>query len=111
METRELNLFMNRDKAIADAGEILKNGGIVAIPTETVYGLAADAFNEEAIAKVFEAKGRPQDNPVIVHIADMEQLAMVAAEVPEKAKKLMNHHVNKALENVLKRHLQEVKGK
>ena len=90
METRELNLFMNREKAIADAGEILKNGGIVAIPTETVYGLAADAFNEEAIAKVFEAKGRPQDNPVIVHIADMAQLSQVVAEVPEKAQKLMD---------------------
>lgn len=103
METRELNLFMNREKAIADAGEILKNGGIVAIPTETVYGLAADAFNEEAIAKVFEAKGRPQDNPVIVHIADMDQLAMVAAEVPEKAKKLMDAYWPGPLTLVLKK--------
>lgn len=90
METKELNLFMNKEKAIAEAGEILKNGGIVAIPTETVYGLAADAFNAEAVAKIFAAKGRPQDNPVIVHIADLAQLTQVAAEVPEKAKQLMD---------------------
>ena len=85
METKELNLFMNREAAIAEAGEILKNGGIVAIPTETVYGLAADAFNPEAVAKIFEAKGRPQDNPVIVHIASREQLPQVVSSVPEKA--------------------------
>ena len=90
METKELNLFMNREAAIAEAGEILKNGGIVAIPTETVYGLAADAFNPEAVAKIFEAKGRPQDNPVIVHIASREQLPQVVSSVPEKAEKLMD---------------------
>ena len=90
METKELNLFMNREAAIAEAGEILKNGGIVAIPTETVYGLAADAFNPEAVAKIFEAKGRPQDNPVIVHIASREQLPQVVSSAPEKAEKLMD---------------------
>ena len=90
METKELNLMMHREEAIAEAGEILKNGGVVAIPTETVYGLAADAFNEEAVAKIFEAKGRPQDNPVIVHIADRAQLKQVVAEVPEKAEQLMD---------------------
>lgn len=90
METKELNLFMNKEAAIAEAGEILKKGGIVAIPTETVYGLAADAFNADAVARIFEAKGRPQDNPVIVHIADMEQLNQVVAEVPEQARQLMD---------------------
>ena len=90
METKELNLMMQKEQAIAEAGEILKNGGIVAIPTETVYGLAADAFNADAVAKVFEAKGRPQDNPVIVHIADREKLSQVVSEVPEQAEKLMD---------------------
>ena len=52
------------------AAELLKNGGVVGIPTETVYGLAADALNGEAVAKIFKAKGRPMDNPLIVHIAD-----------------------------------------
>ena len=90
METKELNLMLNKEKAIAEAGEILKNGGIVAIPTETVYGLAADAFNGEAVTKIFEAKGRPQDNPVIVHIGDLGQLPQVAAQVPEQAQKLID---------------------
>ncbi len=64
---------------------ILQKGGVVAIPTETVYGLAADACNSEAIAKIFTAKGRPQDNPLIVHIANMGQLGEIACEIPQKA--------------------------
>ena len=57
--------------AISEAGRILKEGGLVAFPTETVYGLGADALNEEAAAKIYAAKGRPSDNPLIVHIADV----------------------------------------
>ena len=72
-------------KGIEAAAEILKSGGIVGIPTETVYGLAASAYSEEAIKKVFVAKGRPQDNPLIVHISDMEMLSEVAANIPKKA--------------------------
>lgn len=75
-------------KDIETAAEILRNGGIVAIPTETVYGLAADAFNEDAVKKIFVAKGRPQDNPLIVHISSFEQIYALAREVPESAKKL-----------------------
>lgn len=75
-------------KDIEIAAEILRNGGIVAIPTETVYGLAADAFSGEAVKKIFEAKGRPQDNPLIVHISDFSQIYSIAREVPESAKKL-----------------------
>ncbi len=67
------------------AAEILRNGGIVAIPTETVYGLAASAYDVSAIDKVFAAKGRPQDNPLIVHISDMEMLNEVAVDVPPAA--------------------------
>lgn len=69
----------------ARAGEILRAGGVVAIPTETVYGLAASALDEDAVARVFAAKGRPSDNPLIVHISTLEQLSLLWAEVPERA--------------------------
>ena len=72
-------------KGIEKAAEILKKGGIVAIPTETVYGLAANCFDEAAVKRIFTAKGRPQDNPLIVHISDMEMLGVVARQVPEIA--------------------------
>ena len=70
------------------AGEVLKGGGLVAFPTETVYGLGANALDEKASAKIYAAKGRPSDNPLIVHIAKMEDLYAIAEEVPEKAKML-----------------------
>lgn len=73
---------------IKAAAEILKNGGIVAIPTETVYGLAASAYDDAAIKKVFEAKGRPQDNPLIVHIADIAQLDDIVSVFPDRARAL-----------------------
>ena len=59
------------EDAIREAGEILREGGLVAFPTETVYGLGANALDEEAAKKTYEAKGRPSDNPLIVHIADL----------------------------------------
>ena len=62
------------EQSIQQAAELLRAGELVALPTETVYGIAADARNGEAVRKIFEAKGRPQDNPLIVHIADMEML-------------------------------------
>lgn len=70
------------------AAEILKNGGIVAIPTETVYGLAGNAYDPKALAKIFEAKKRPHFDPLIVHISAFEELRDVAAEIPEKAQAL-----------------------
>ena len=75
----------NIDKYISRAAEILISGGIVAVPTETVYGLAASVYDDSAVKKVFAAKGRPQDNPLIVHISDKEMLEKVATEVPEIA--------------------------
>lgn len=75
--------------AMQEAGEIIRNGGLVAFPTETVYGLGADALNSEAAAKIYAAKGRPSDNPLIVHIADMEQVDLVARDVPENARRVM----------------------
>ena len=74
--------------AIREAGEIIRAGGLVAFPTETVYGLGGDALNPESSKKIYEAKGRPSDNPLIVHIADMEALPAIVREVPETAKKL-----------------------
>ena len=70
------------------AAEYLKKGEIAAIPTETVYGLAADATNGQAVKKIFEAKGRPQDNPLISHISSMEMLPMVWRKVTPQAKAL-----------------------
>ena len=81
--------YKNCDTAeLAEVAEILKNGGLVAIPTETVYGLAANAYNGEAVSKVFEAKGRPTDNPMIVHISKLEEIYPLVTEFPEKAKAL-----------------------
>ncbi len=74
-----------RDEVIKRAGEIIKNGGLVAFPTETVYGLGADALNEEAAKKIYAAKGRPSDNPLIVHIADMGAIAGITETIPKKA--------------------------
>ena len=73
-------------KAIARGGEILKNGGLVAFPTETVYGLGGNALDPKASMKIYAAKGRPSDNPLIVHIADIRDLDKIVTEVPEKAR-------------------------
>ena len=73
---------------IGEAGRILKEGGLVAFPTETVYGLGGNALDPEAAKKIYEAKGRPSDNPLIVHIADTESVGTIAADFPERAKKL-----------------------
>ncbi len=74
---------------VKEAGEVLRNGGLVAFPTETVYGLGGNAFDKNASHKIYSAKGRPSDNPLIVHIADEEALEEIAEEIPESAKKLM----------------------
>ena len=76
------------DGALRQAGALLRAGEVVGMPTETVYGLAANALDGAAVAKIFLAKGRPQDNPLIVHIADKEQLSTLARMVPESARKL-----------------------
>ena len=64
----------NNTDIIREAGRILKEGGLVAFPTETVYGLGADALNEDAAKKIYAAKGRPSDNPLIIHITNMKAL-------------------------------------
>ena len=74
--------------AIERAGKILRNGGLVAFPTETVYGLGGDALQPESARKIYAAKGRPSDNPLIVHICRWEDLQTIASEIPEAAGKL-----------------------
>ena len=76
------------EEGIRLGGEILKKGGLVAFPTETVYGLGGNALDAEASAKIYAAKGRPSDNPLIVHIADWEAIEAIVSEIPEAAKKL-----------------------
>ena len=83
MET--LFLSASDPKCAETAAEIIKNGGLVAIPTETVYGLGANGLNEDAVLKIFEAKGRPQDNPLILHIADPDQIESLCHHIPQAA--------------------------
>ena len=77
------------EASIRQAGQILKRGGLVAFPTETVYGLGADALNEDAAAKIYAAKGRPSDNPLIVHITERKMLDGIVSEVSPQAELLM----------------------
>lgn len=92
MITRILKIDENQieENLILQAGEVLREGGLVAFPTETVYGLGANALDEEAAKKTYEAKGRPSDNPLIVHIAETEALDGIVTEVPQKARKIMD---------------------
>ena len=75
-------------KALQEAGEVIRQGGLVAFPTETVYGLGGDALNPESSKKIYAAKGRPSDNPLIIHIADMEHLGKITKEIPQSAYQL-----------------------
>ena len=77
-------------KVIEEAGQILKSGGLVAFPTETVYGLGGDALNPASCGKIYAAKGRPSDNPLIVHIAERSALTQIAANISGKAERLMD---------------------
>lgn len=86
MQTKVIDIRINRDEALKEASELLKNGEVVGIPTETVYGLAANALDEDAVKKIYAAKGRPSDNPLIVHISDISELSSLAKEIPENVK-------------------------
>ena len=87
METRIFHPEQDKN-AIADAAAILRRGGLLGIPTETVYGLGADALNEDAVRRIFEAKGRPQDNPLIIHVPSADWLARYCRDVPPAAYRL-----------------------
>ena len=84
----QINREKFTDEELFEAAEILRNGGLVAIPTETVYGLGANALDESAAKKIYEAKGRPSDNPLIAHISCMDEITALVREIPEAGKKL-----------------------
>jgi L-threonylcarbamoyladenylate synthase len=91
LETKVLYLDENNidQSIIEEAGAVIRQGGLVAFPTETVYGLGANALDADAVKRIFEAKGRPQDNPLIVHISDFDELPALVTEIPEIARNLM----------------------
>lgn len=88
MKTEVIKVNNESDEGVKKAAELLKKGEVVAIPTETVYGLAANAFDEKAVEKIFAAKGRPSDNPLIVHISELSQWASLVEKIPENALRL-----------------------
>ena len=90
METKIVKVDRKHPQAdiMREAGRILKDGGLVAFPTETVYGLGGNALDVNASHKIYAAKGRPSDNPLIIHIADMEDLPVLVTEIPPEAKRL-----------------------
>lgn len=93
METRIVKLPSDPGEyalLMKEAGELIKAGELVAMPTETVYGLAGDALNPGSSKKIYEAKGRPSDNPLIVHIAEKEALLKIARDIPDNAEKLID---------------------
>ena len=103
METVVINITTEYDKALETAKRLINDGEVVAIPTETVYGLAANAFDENGVKKIFIAKGRPSDNPLIVHIAKVEDLAPLVKEIPEKVRIMAEHFWPNALTMIMKK--------
>lgn len=99
----ETKLLTASDDDIALAGEIIKNGGLVALPTETVYGLGASAFNPDAARKIYAAKGRPSDNPLIVHICDKAQISEIAEDITPEAKRVIDAFMPGPITIILKK--------
>ena len=99
----ETKLLTTSEKDINTAGGIIADGGLVAFPTETVYGLGASAFDTGAAKKIYAAKGRPSDNPLIVHIADKLQLSDIAAEIPNEAKIVIDKFMPGPITVILKK--------
>ncbi|MBR1591836.1 MAG: threonylcarbamoyl-AMP synthase [Ruminococcus sp.] len=94
-------LLKNNEEDLKKAADMIRSGQVVGIPTETVYGLGADASNENAVREIFSAKGRPSDNPLIVHLADFSQAAEYTAYIPEIAKRLAEKFCPGALTMVM----------
>jgi L-threonylcarbamoyladenylate synthase len=99
----KLDAEQPQPEGIEQAASIIRTGGLVAFPTETVYGLGGDAMNARAIQRIFEAKGRPADNPLIVHVCDRAMLDLIAGDVGEKAEALIATFWPGPLTLVLKR--------
>ncbi len=104
MTTQYFNITSEADREQIDAAAaILRRGGLLAIPTETVYGLGADGLNEDAVRRIFEAKGRPQDNPLILHVPSADWLARYCEDVPEAAYRLAERFWPGPLTMILKK--------
>lgn len=99
----ETKLFSTSSEDINNAGKILKNGGLIAFPTETVYGLGASAYDADAAEKIYTAKGRPSDNPLIVHICEKEQIDEIAEDVTEEAKMVIDTFMPGPITIILKK--------
>ncbi len=104
MGERTTRRLLADDAGIRAAGEVIRAGGLVAFPTETVYGLGANALDARAVAGIFEAKRRPADDPLIVHVADLDEVRRVASEVPEAARRLAESFWPGPLTLVLPKH-------
>ena len=104
MTTEYFTITSESDREqIEAAAAILRRGGLLAIPTETVYGLGADGLNEDAVRRIFEAKGRPQDNPLILHVPSADWLARYCEDVPEAAYRLAERFWPGPLTMILKK--------
>lgn len=99
----ETKLLSTSDRDIEQAGAVIRNGGLVAFPTETVYGLGASAFDTAAAEKIYSAKGRPSDNPLIVHICDKAQICEIAEEIPVSAKTVIDKFMPGPITIILKK--------
>lgn len=99
----ETIIFHTDDNDISKAGELLRNGGLVAFSTETVYGLGASAYNSDAARKIYEAKGRPSDNPLIVHISSKEQINDIADEITAEAQRVIDELMPGPITVILKK--------
>ncbi len=98
-----MTIFNANTENIERASQCLKNGGLVAFPTETVYGLGADASNPDAVKRIFIAKNRPENHPLIVHLASFEQFDLWAQDIPESAVVLAEHFFPSPLALILKK--------
>lgn len=90
MKTEIIKINKENLEKLDKPGKIIREGGLVAFPTETVYGLGADGLNPEAVKEIFKVKGRPQDNPLILHVCDLDMLKKLVKEIPEKGKILID---------------------
>ena len=100
----ETKLLPVNEQSLRLAEALLRGGELVGLPTETVYGLGADALNEQAVPKIYAAKGRPQDNPLIVHVYESGQLQDLAARVPDRAQRLIERFWPGPLTLILPKH-------
>lgn len=95
--------IVNAKDGVEEGARIIRNGGLVVFPTETVYGLGANAFDEKAVQSIFKAKGRPQDNPLIVHISSLQQVNEIAVDVPDAFYRLAERFMPGPLTVILKK--------